>query len=161
MIAFDTNVLTEILLGNAAFVARAAAIPVPQQAVPVIVIEEIIKILARKVRMGKLTPNTLSAMEYKSGFENAAAALKEDFYPMMCPGLLEGYRDNPEALIELYQNLEPVLAPTAYLYRGTGGAQILEQILNDLEVEDSKPSRDFLTLPLPFEDFENKGGSQS
>jgi|SRR5215475_11728237 len=43
MIAFDTNVLTEILLGNAAFVARAALIPVRQQAVPVIVIEEIIR----------------------------------------------------------------------------------------------------------------------
>ena len=39
MIAFDTDVLTEILLGDAAFAARAAAIPVHQQAVPVIVIE--------------------------------------------------------------------------------------------------------------------------
>ena len=28
MIAFDTDVLTEILLGNADFVARAAAIPI-------------------------------------------------------------------------------------------------------------------------------------
>lgn len=43
MIAFDTNVLTEILLGNVGVVARAAAIPVHQQAVPVIVIEEIIR----------------------------------------------------------------------------------------------------------------------
>lgn len=43
MIAFDTNVLTEILLGNVGSVARAAAIPIHQQAVPVIVIEEIIR----------------------------------------------------------------------------------------------------------------------
>jgi predicted nucleic acid-binding protein len=43
MIAFDTDVLTEILLGNAAFVARAAAIPMREQAVPVIVLEEIIR----------------------------------------------------------------------------------------------------------------------
>jgi tRNA(fMet)-specific endonuclease VapC len=43
MIAFDTDVLTEILLGNAVFVARASAIPVDQQAVPVIVIEEIMR----------------------------------------------------------------------------------------------------------------------
>ncbi|HEY3304617.1 MAG TPA: type II toxin-antitoxin system VapC family toxin [Candidatus Binatia bacterium] len=43
MIAFDTDVLTEILLGNAAFVARAAAIPMREQAVPVIVIEEIMR----------------------------------------------------------------------------------------------------------------------
>ena len=37
MIAFDTDVLTEILLGNAAYVGRAAAVPQPEQAVPVIV----------------------------------------------------------------------------------------------------------------------------
>ena len=44
MIAFDTDVLTEILLGNAGFVTRASAIPVLQQAVPIIVIEEIISL---------------------------------------------------------------------------------------------------------------------
>lgn len=43
MIAFDTDVLTEILVGNAAFVARATAIPMREQAVPVIVIEEIMR----------------------------------------------------------------------------------------------------------------------
>ena len=43
MIAFDTDVLTEILLGNAALVARATAIPMREQAVPVIVIEEIMR----------------------------------------------------------------------------------------------------------------------
>ncbi len=43
MIAFDTDVLTGILLRNAAFVERAARIPASKQAVPVIVIEEIIR----------------------------------------------------------------------------------------------------------------------
>ena len=43
MIAFDTDVLTEILLGNATYVTRAAAIPLHEQAVPVIVIEEIMQ----------------------------------------------------------------------------------------------------------------------
>ncbi|MCL0060246.1 hypothetical protein M1O24_02995 [Dehalococcoidia bacterium] len=43
MIAFDTDVLTEILLGNVAFVTRASAIPVSQQALPIIVIEEIMR----------------------------------------------------------------------------------------------------------------------
>jgi tRNA(fMet)-specific endonuclease VapC len=43
MIAFDTDVLTEVLLGNTAYVARAAAIPLQEQAVPVIVIEEIMR----------------------------------------------------------------------------------------------------------------------
>ena len=43
MIAFDTDVLTEVLLGNAIYVARAAAIPLHEQAVPVIVIEEVMR----------------------------------------------------------------------------------------------------------------------
>jgi hypothetical protein len=38
MIAFDTDVLTEILQGNDAFVIRAAAIPVQEQAIPIIVL---------------------------------------------------------------------------------------------------------------------------
>ena len=43
MIAFDTDVLTEILLGNAEFLGRVAAIPEREQAVPVVVIEEIMR----------------------------------------------------------------------------------------------------------------------
>jgi tRNA(fMet)-specific endonuclease VapC len=43
MIAFDTNILTEILLGKQSFVERVTAIPVSQQAVPVIVIEELVR----------------------------------------------------------------------------------------------------------------------
>jgi len=43
MVVFDTDVLTEILLGDAAFVARAAAIPLHEQAVTIIVIEEILR----------------------------------------------------------------------------------------------------------------------
>ena len=43
MIAFDTNILTEVLLGNASFVKRASAIPVYHQALPIIVVEEIMR----------------------------------------------------------------------------------------------------------------------
>ena len=43
MIAFDTDVLTEILLGDAGYRSRAAAIPEHEQTVPVIVIEEILR----------------------------------------------------------------------------------------------------------------------
>jgi predicted nucleic acid-binding protein len=43
MIAFDTDVLTEILLGEPIFVARAATTPPNEQAVPIIVIEEIMR----------------------------------------------------------------------------------------------------------------------
>ncbi len=43
MIAFDTDILTGILMGRTAFVERASRIAVDQQAVPVIVIEEIMR----------------------------------------------------------------------------------------------------------------------
>ena len=43
MIAFDTDVLTEILLGNAIFAQRASAIPLAEQSLPVVVIEEIMR----------------------------------------------------------------------------------------------------------------------
>lgn len=66
MIAFDTNILTEILLGNPPFVARAAAIPVHLQAVPVIVIEEIIRgrlNVIRQAEAGKARINLERAYE--------------------------------------------------------------------------------------------------
>ena len=43
MIAFDTDILTEILVGAPEFVARASSIPRHEQAVPIVVIEEIIR----------------------------------------------------------------------------------------------------------------------
>jgi tRNA(fMet)-specific endonuclease VapC len=43
MIAYDTDVLTELLYGKEEFVARAKAIPVAEQSVPIIVVEEIIR----------------------------------------------------------------------------------------------------------------------
>ncbi|MCP4003156.1 MAG: type II toxin-antitoxin system VapC family toxin [bacterium] len=43
MIAFDTDVLTGILRGRVGLVERAAGIAADQQAVPVIVIEEIMR----------------------------------------------------------------------------------------------------------------------
>ena len=43
MIAFDTDILTEILVGAPEFVTHASSIPRHEQAVPVVVIEEIIR----------------------------------------------------------------------------------------------------------------------
>jgi tRNA(fMet)-specific endonuclease VapC len=43
MIALDTNILTEILLGTSSYVRRISGIPSYQQTVPVIVVEEIIR----------------------------------------------------------------------------------------------------------------------
>jgi tRNA(fMet)-specific endonuclease VapC len=43
MKAFDTDVLTEVLLGDPTYVARTAMIPPHEQAVPVVVIEELLR----------------------------------------------------------------------------------------------------------------------
>jgi tRNA(fMet)-specific endonuclease VapC len=43
IIAFDTDVLTEILLGTPAFVARVSTIGPANQAIPVIVVEELVR----------------------------------------------------------------------------------------------------------------------
>jgi tRNA(fMet)-specific endonuclease VapC len=72
MIAFDTNVLTEILLGTPAFVERAAAIPVDQQAVPVIVIEEIVRGRLNVIRQAE-------AGKYKISLERAYELFQQTF----------------------------------------------------------------------------------
>jgi hypothetical protein len=43
MKAFDTDLLTEILAGNPAYAERVAAVPVGEQAVPIVAIEEIVR----------------------------------------------------------------------------------------------------------------------
>lgn len=72
MIAFDTNVLTEILAGNMPFVARASAIPVHQQAVPVIVIEEVIRGRLNVIRQAE-------AGKAKISLDRAYALFQETF----------------------------------------------------------------------------------
>ncbi len=43
MKAFDTDILTEILAGNPAYAKRLAGIPPGEQAVPIVVVEELIR----------------------------------------------------------------------------------------------------------------------
>lgn len=43
MIAFDADIMSEILAGKPRVASRAALIPVEEQAVPIIVIEEILR----------------------------------------------------------------------------------------------------------------------
>jgi tRNA(fMet)-specific endonuclease VapC len=50
MIAFDIDVLMEILLGDPTFVARVVTIPPHEQAVPLVVIEEILRGRLRVIR---------------------------------------------------------------------------------------------------------------
>ena len=43
MKAFDTDIFTEILAGNPAYAERIAQVPVDEQAVPIVAVEEIIR----------------------------------------------------------------------------------------------------------------------
>jgi len=43
MKAFDTDILTEILVGNPAYAARIANVPLVEQATPIVAVEEIIR----------------------------------------------------------------------------------------------------------------------
>jgi predicted nucleic acid-binding protein len=53
MIAFDADVLTEILAGNAALASRAASIPRHEQGVPIVVIEEIVRGRLNSIRQAE------------------------------------------------------------------------------------------------------------
>jgi tRNA(fMet)-specific endonuclease VapC len=56
MIAFDTDILTDLLLGKEQVVALVAAIPIVEQALPIIVAEEILRgrlDLVRRAEAGK------------------------------------------------------------------------------------------------------------
>ena len=66
MSAFDTDVLTEVLLGNTAYVGRAAVIPLHEQAVPVIVVEEIMRgrlNIIRQAEAGRVSISLARAYE--------------------------------------------------------------------------------------------------
>ena len=69
MIAFDTDVLTEILLGNASYGARAAAIPAHEQAVPVIVVEEIMRGRLNIIRQAEANQAKISLARAYALFE--------------------------------------------------------------------------------------------
>lgn len=60
MRAFDTDVLTEILAGNPAFVRRAAAIPEAERKVPVIVVEEILRGRLHAIRQAEAGKSKIS-----------------------------------------------------------------------------------------------------
>ncbi|HKI30320.1 MAG TPA: type II toxin-antitoxin system VapC family toxin [Gemmataceae bacterium] len=77
MKAFDTDVLTEILLGNAEFVRRAALIPTQEQGVPVVVAEEIIRGRLNAIRQAEAGKGRLTIEQVYELFERTLHALRE------------------------------------------------------------------------------------
>lgn len=70
MIAFDTDVLTEILLGNDAQLKRASAIPLRDQCLPIIVVDEIMRGRLNIIRQGEAEKTSISLSSAYSLFED-------------------------------------------------------------------------------------------
>ena len=77
MIAFDTDVLTEILMGNPVFVARAAVIPRHEQAVPIVVLEEIMRGRLHVIRQAEAGQATISLARAYDLFEQTARDMQQ------------------------------------------------------------------------------------
>ena len=60
MNAFDTDVFSQILLGSRAFVSRLLAIPPDQQAIPVVVAEEILRGRLSAIRQAEAGKSRIS-----------------------------------------------------------------------------------------------------
>jgi hypothetical protein len=116
-----------------------------------------LRMIANKVKIGELMPGSPDAKAFESGFSFAVSELDDYYYGAYgCPGYMDSLEDNPEAKLEQYKSLEPILGPAIYFYHGSESARRLKGILNDLEVDDpeetgARPSLDLLTLPLPFD----------
>ncbi len=71
--AFDTDILTLIVRGNPAIVARAATIPRHEQVVPVIVLEECFRGWLAAVRKADTTKNAAGLVQAYSEFARSVA----------------------------------------------------------------------------------------
>ena len=60
MIAFDTDVLSHLLIGNPRFVARAASIPHSEQCVPIVVVAEAMRGRLHSIRQAESDQGKLS-----------------------------------------------------------------------------------------------------
>ena len=69
MIAFDTDVLTEIFLGSPTFAARASALSPLEQAVPVVVVEEIMRGRLNSIRQAEAGKSKISVTRSYELFE--------------------------------------------------------------------------------------------
>lgn len=93
MRAFDTDVLTEILMDNPVFVARAATIPRPEQAVPIVVIEEILRGRLQVIRQAEAGQAVVSITRAYELFEQTVKDLQQVLVLSYIPQADELYHD--------------------------------------------------------------------
>jgi tRNA(fMet)-specific endonuclease VapC len=76
MKAIDTDLLTEILLGNAAYLGRLATIPVDEQAAPIVAIEEILRGRLNKIRQAEAGKRRIAIDRAYQLLEETLAAIR-------------------------------------------------------------------------------------
>ena len=77
MKAFDTDILTEILAGNPAYAERLAEIPLAEQAVPIVVVEEIFRGRLNAIRQAEAGKARVTIDQAYGLFEQTLADLRE------------------------------------------------------------------------------------
>ncbi len=76
MIAFDTDVLSELLSGRSDYVARAATLPADQLAVPIVAAEEMLRGRLDAIRRAEAGQGRASLVEAYGWFERNLSALR-------------------------------------------------------------------------------------
>ena len=77
MRAFDTDILTEILAGNPAYAERIGQVPADQQAVSIVVVEEIVRGRLNVIRQAEAGKAKIPLEEAYRLFEQTLADLRE------------------------------------------------------------------------------------
>jgi tRNA(fMet)-specific endonuclease VapC len=95
MKAFDTDILTEILGGNPAYLERLQNVPVSEQGVPIVVLEELIRGRLNVIRQAEAAKAKITIDEAYSLFEqtlNDVRELKLISFTPQAESLLKGWR---------------------------------------------------------------------
>jgi tRNA(fMet)-specific endonuclease VapC len=77
MKAFDTDILTQLLRGNPAFAERAASIHVPEQALPIVVAEEVLRGRFNTIRQAEAGKAKITIEQAYHFFEQTLKDIRE------------------------------------------------------------------------------------
>jgi len=77
MKAFDTDILTQILRGNAAYAERVALIPVTEQALPILAAEEVLRGRLNTIRQAEAGKAKITIEQAYQFFEQTLKDIRE------------------------------------------------------------------------------------
>lgn len=121
----------------------------------------LLELIFMKIQSGILMNSSEIIKEYNLGLENAHAQLNELYYGHMCPGILEGMREDEEtddSLKNEYEKMYTLLQPIVSIFPQTRAVLGLTDILEDLRPQNydaekyiEVPFLDTCTLQLPLD----------